>query len=285
MCWLLWLFQIRGHTLRSKLCTAKSHRNPRTLSVVCDEFAVDRSKFCPWANRFRGGCVSINNDQRSGRPRTSTDERRVKLVANVLEKTILQIVKDFLEPREQNLRRKMHKNRPQLLVAEPLILQDNARPHITLCDYGWEMFLMRPTVQTWVHQTSTYPQSKREPICGRRFSPLEELSTDGTRAIRHMNKSGVLDGIIMLPKRWDSVIGWQGNYIEGLWRDDLNEIKVLIKKYRVHYFRNGLRMYKLLEIKYYPALVTCTFELQRITVWRPPRTPTVLKYFEIKCSA
>ena len=49
-----------------------------------------------------------------------------------------------------------------------------------------------------------------------RFSYMEELSTDGTRANRHMNKSGVLDGIIMLPKHWDSVNGKQGDYIEGL---------------------------------------------------------------------
>ena len=45
---------------------------------------------------------------------------------------------------------------------------------------------------------------------------LEELSTDINQAIRHMNKSGVLDGIIMLPKRWDPVIEKQGDYIEGL---------------------------------------------------------------------
>ena len=33
----------------------------------------------------------------------------------------------------------------------------------------------------------------KEPMRGRRFSSLEELSTEGTRAIRHMNKSGVLE--------------------------------------------------------------------------------------------
>ena len=38
-----------------------------------------------WANHFRGGCVSIDNDPRPGRPRTSTDERSVKLVADAFE--------------------------------------------------------------------------------------------------------------------------------------------------------------------------------------------------------
>ena len=48
-----------------------------------------------------------------------------------------------------------------------------------------------------------------------RFSSLDDLSTDDTRAIRHVNKS-VLDGIIMLPERSDSVIEKLGDYIEVL---------------------------------------------------------------------
>ena len=35
--------------------------------------------------RFRGGCLSTDNDPRPERPRTSTDERSVKLVADALE--------------------------------------------------------------------------------------------------------------------------------------------------------------------------------------------------------
>ena len=33
-------------------------------------------------------------------------------------------------PFKQKLPRKVHKNRPQFLVAGPLILRDNARPHV-----------------------------------------------------------------------------------------------------------------------------------------------------------
>ena len=46
---------------------------------------MDRSTVSRWANRFRGGCVSIDNDPRPGKPRTSTDERSMKLVADALE--------------------------------------------------------------------------------------------------------------------------------------------------------------------------------------------------------
>ena len=56
-----------------------------TLSEVCGEFAVDPSTVSRWANRFHGGCVRIDNDPRPGMPRTSTDERSVKLVTDDLE--------------------------------------------------------------------------------------------------------------------------------------------------------------------------------------------------------
>ena len=54
----------------------------RAVSEVCGEFEMERSTV---SNRFRGDCVSMDNDPRPGRPRTSTDERSVKLVADALE--------------------------------------------------------------------------------------------------------------------------------------------------------------------------------------------------------
>ena len=59
-----------------------------------------------------GDCVSVDNDSRPGKPRTSTDKRRVKFVAD--------------------------------------ILHDNTRPHIAdvvikqLRDYGWKVLLNAP---------------------------------------------------------------------------------------------------------------------------------------------
>ena len=45
-----------------------------------------------------------------------------------------------------------------------------------------------------------FPKLK-EPMRGRSFFSLEELYIYGTRAIRHMKNSGVLDGAKLLPKR------------------------------------------------------------------------------------
>ena len=81
---------IKNETLRGK----NSTEIYGALSEVCSEFTLDHSTVSRWANRFHDGCVNIDNDPRPGRPRTSTDERSLK---------------NFLEPWEQKLRRKMHK--------------------------------------------------------------------------------------------------------------------------------------------------------------------------------
>jgi transposase len=69
---------IKIETLRGKNPT-ETHS---VLREVCDEHTVNRST--RWATRFREGRVTINYDPRPGRPKTSTDERSVKLVADFL---------------------------------------------------------------------------------------------------------------------------------------------------------------------------------------------------------
>ena len=56
---------------------------------------VDHSTVSRSTNRFRGGCVSIDNDPRPGRPRTSTHESSVKLVAYALEENRSAICEEF----------------------------------------------------------------------------------------------------------------------------------------------------------------------------------------------
>jgi len=71
---------IKIETLRGKNPT-EIHS---VLREVCGEQTVDRRTVSHWATRFRGGHVTIKDDQRPGRPKTSTDERSVKLVADFL---------------------------------------------------------------------------------------------------------------------------------------------------------------------------------------------------------
>jgi len=52
---------------------------------VCVVEPVDRSTMSLWAQRFREGRLSIENDLKSGRPRTSTDDQSVERVLQILE--------------------------------------------------------------------------------------------------------------------------------------------------------------------------------------------------------
>jgi len=122
----------------------------------------------------------------------------------------------------QELCRKMHKNRPDLLGDGPLILHDNARPHLgkvvtdLLSKYEWEVLPQAPySPDMSPPEFDLFPKLK-EPMCGHCFSSLEEVSAVVTRAIRGLNKSGTLNGIENLPKCWDTVIEKQGDYMEGL---------------------------------------------------------------------
>ncbi|PNF31351.1 hypothetical protein B7P43_G10893, partial [Cryptotermes secundus] len=110
----------------------------------------------------------------------------------------------------------------RLLEAGPIILHDNARPHIgnvvteKLRQYGWEVLPHAPySPDMSPPDFDLFPKLK-QPMRGRRFPSLEELSAAVNRAIRPINKDGVLDGIVKLPTRWDSVIEKQGDYTGGL---------------------------------------------------------------------
>jgi histone-lysine N-methyltransferase SETMAR len=55
------------------------------LYEVCGDSVVNRSTMSPWASRFREGRVSIQDDPRSGRPVTTTDDASVVIVRTLLE--------------------------------------------------------------------------------------------------------------------------------------------------------------------------------------------------------
>jgi len=122
----------------------------------------------------------------------------------------------------QKLLRKMHKTRPDLLGDGPFILHDNARPHLgkvvtdLLSKYEWEVLPQAPYSPNISPPDFDLFSELKKPMCGHRFSSLEEVSAAVTQVIRGLKKSGTLNGIANLPKRWEAVIEKQGDYIEGL---------------------------------------------------------------------
>jgi histone-lysine N-methyltransferase SETMAR len=54
------------------------------LNEVWGDSVVDRSTVSRWASRFREGRVSIQDDPRSGRPVTATDDTSVVMASTLL---------------------------------------------------------------------------------------------------------------------------------------------------------------------------------------------------------
>jgi len=73
---------IKFETLRGKTPT-EIHSS---LMEVCGVETVDQSTISRWAQRFREERLSIENDPKSGRSRTSTDDQSVERVLQILEK-------------------------------------------------------------------------------------------------------------------------------------------------------------------------------------------------------
>jgi histone-lysine N-methyltransferase SETMAR len=89
----------------------------------------------------------------------------------------------------QKLCRKIQKNRPNLLGDGPLILHDNARPHLgkfvtdLLSKYKWEVLPHTPySPHINPPNFDLFPKLK-ENMRGQRFSSLEEVFAAVTRAI------------------------------------------------------------------------------------------------------
>jgi hypothetical protein len=104
----------------------------------------------------------------------------------------------------------------------PLILHDNACLHLRkvvtnlLRKYEWEVLPHTPYSPNMSPPDFDLFHNLKEPMHGHRFSSLEDVSAAVTWAIWGLNKSGTLNGIANLPKRWDAVIEKQGDYNEGL---------------------------------------------------------------------
>jgi len=74
----------RSYIKTETLCGKTLTEIHSALREVCGEQTVERITVSHWATRFSQGCVTINDDPRPERPKTSTDEQSVKLVVDFL---------------------------------------------------------------------------------------------------------------------------------------------------------------------------------------------------------
>ena len=123
---------------------------------------------------------------------------------------------------EHNLRPALRRKRKHFLQNPPIILRDNARPHVAqpIADlyhrWGWEMLLHLPYSPDLSLCNYDLISKMKEPLHGIRFWTVPKILQAVDRSIRNINRTGAATGILRLPHRWQRVVDNAGDYIEGL---------------------------------------------------------------------
>ncbi|VVC42113.1 Hypothetical protein CINCED_3A015308 [Cinara cedri] len=159
------------------------------LNEVCGTDTVDRSTVQRWHQRFRDGRISIDNNPRSGRPSTVTQDNTNAAILATLATDRVPIgssvtgdyYKTFLA---KKLRPEIRKKRPGMLQNGVSMLHDNARPHIEapvvalLEKYGWKRLKHPPySPDLSPPDFDLFPKLK-EPLRGIRFPNLDILNEE-----------------------------------------------------------------------------------------------------------
>jgi len=124
---------------------------------------------------------------------------------------------------EHHLRRALRKKRPHFLGENtPIILHDNARPHVTgvvnqlLARWQWEVLYHPPYSPDISPCDFDLIPKVKEPLRGRHFKTIPDIIDAVGRSVRTINKTGAAKGIMRLPHCWERVLHNVGEYIEGL---------------------------------------------------------------------
>ncbi|KAG5344480.1 MOS1T transposase, partial [Acromyrmex charruanus] len=168
----------------------------RMLIVAYGEATLDRSNVYRWYKMFSEGREDVNDEERAGRPSTSTTDENIDEVKKILANRRITNKNWLLH----------HDNAPahtSLLVREFLaknntlmMPQPPYSPDLAPCDF----FL--------------FPKLKR-PMKGRRYATIEEIKTASKEELNKITKNDFLKCFENWKKRWHKCIISDGDYFEG----------------------------------------------------------------------
>ncbi|KYN36550.1 hypothetical protein ALC56_09095, partial [Trachymyrmex septentrionalis] len=178
----------------------------RMLTVAYGEATLDRSNVYRWYKMFSEGREDVNDEERAGRPSTSTTDENIDEVKKIVlanRNAIRQKRPDLWKNKNWLLH---HDNAPahtSLLVREFLtknntlmMPQPPYSPDLAPCDF----FL--------------FPKLKR-PMKGRRYATIEEIKTASMEELNKITKNNFLKCFEDWKKRWHKCIISDGDYFEG----------------------------------------------------------------------
>ncbi|UYV62563.1 hypothetical protein LAZ67_2001108 [Cordylochernes scorpioides] len=222
----------------------------RMLTVAYGEATLDRSNVYRWYKMFSEGREDVNDEERAGRPSTSTTDEKINEVEKMIlanrRITVREVAEDlnisigsgvvhheFLPQGRtvnkeyylqvmRNLREAIRQKRPDLWKNKNWLLHhDNAPAHTSLLVHD---FLAKNNTLMMPQQPYSpdlapcdfflFPKLKR-PMKGRRYATLDEIKTASKEELKNIFKNDFLKCFEDWKNRWDKCIISHGDYFEG----------------------------------------------------------------------
>ncbi|KAG5331324.1 SETMR methyltransferase, partial [Acromyrmex charruanus] len=192
------------------------------LTVAYGEVTLDRSNVYRWYKMFSEGREDVNDEERAGRPSTSTTDENIDEVKKIVlanrRITVREVAEDLnisigschsIFTNDLGMRRVAAKFVPKLLNFDQkqhreflaknntlMMPQPPYSPDLIPCDF----FL--------------FPKLKR-PMKGRRYATIEEIKTASKEELNKITKNDFLKCFEDWKKRWHKCIISDGDYFEG----------------------------------------------------------------------
>lgn len=196
----------------------------KMIQEVFKDRALGRTQVFEWYVRFKAG--KLDDDERSGRPSTSTTPEKIAQIQKCIREDRRQTIQDIasmfgiyvLRRLRENVRRK----RPELWRENTWVLHhDNAPCHTSFITRD---FLAKNSMTVVPHPPYSpdlapcdmgfFPKLKIR-LKGRRFETIEEIQTESQAVLDAFTENDFQTIFQKWKKRWDRCIDAEGNYFKG----------------------------------------------------------------------
>ncbi|KAG5342375.1 MOS1T transposase, partial [Acromyrmex heyeri] len=188
----------------------------RMLTVAYGEATLDRSNVYRWYKMFSEGREDVNDEERAGRPSTSTTDENIDEVKKIVLANRRITVREVAEDLNISIG-SCH----SIFTNDLGMHHDNAPAHTSLLVREFlakNNTLMMPQLPYSPDLASydffLFPKLKR-PMKGRRYSTIEEIKTASKEELNKITKNDFLKCFEDWKKRWHKCIISDGDYFEG----------------------------------------------------------------------
>ncbi|KOC61211.1 Histone-lysine N-methyltransferase SETMAR [Habropoda laboriosa] len=196
------------------------------MKNVLDDNAPSYTTVKKWAAEFKHGHTSLQDNSRSGRPKTATTEEIMIKVHNIVLQDrrlkVSEIARDvgISDERVHHILTKELGMKKLFIKKKIIFHQDNARPHtsgLTMAKIAEFKFNLLPqpaySPDLAPSDFHLFPKLKKF-LRGCRFSSDDELIAAVNVYFEDLQEKDFRDGITGLEHRWMNCIEVQGDYVE-----------------------------------------------------------------------